>query len=84
MSYIWRYAGCPYAYSVRRFYDVSRRSMEAPAIAWAVGYGVTNGVTDHLFEPGTVCTRGQIVTFLHRYFVEPIPAEERAGLVPIE
>ena len=84
VSYIWRYAGCPHGYSIRGFYDVSRKSVAAYPIRWAVGYGVTNGVTAYLFEPESTCTRGQIVTYLYRYFVEPIPAEERTNIVYVE
>ena len=84
VSYIWRYAGCPFGYSIRNFYDVSRKSVAAYPIRWAVGYGVTNGVTPYLFEPDSICTRGQIVTYLYRYFVEPIPAEERGNIVYVE
>jgi len=71
VEYIWRYARCPEAAAVS-FKDVSAGTDSAKAISWAVGYGVTNGVTATTFEPGKTCTRGQIVTFLHRYFVEPL------------
>ena len=38
----------------------------ADAVAWAVESGVTQGTTSTTFEPGTTCTRAQIMTFLHR------------------
>ena len=38
----------------------------AQAVAWAVETGVTKGTSDTAFSPDSVCTRGQIVTFLHR------------------
>ncbi len=44
----------------------------AKAVYWAVRNGVTNGTTDTTFSPNDTCTRGQIVTFLHRYFVKPL------------
>ena len=38
----------------------------APAVAWAVAYNVTKGVSDTRFAPHLPCTRAQIVTFLYR------------------
>lgn len=71
VEYIWRYAKCPGAAAVS-FSDVKAGSTTANAVSWAVGYGVTNGKTATTFAPNETCTRGQIVTFLHRYFVEPL------------
>lgn len=36
------------------------------AVLWAVASGVTDGMTDTTFEPGTICNRAQAVTFLYR------------------
>jgi len=71
VEYIWRYAKSPKAAAVS-FTDVKSGTTTANAISWAVGYGVTNGKTATTFAPNETCTRGQIVTFLHRYFVEPL------------
>lgn len=38
-------------------------------LVMAVQNGITSGITTTTFSPGTACTRGQIVTFLYRYFV---------------
>ncbi len=71
VEYIWRSARCPEADPVS-FNDVSGNSDTAKAIYWAVRYGVTNGKNATTFDQKSTCTRGQIVTFLHRYFVEPL------------
>ena len=71
VEYIWHYAKSPKAAAVS-FTDVKVGTHTANAVSWAVGYGVTNGKTSTTFAPGETCTRGQIVTFLHRYFVEPL------------
>ena len=48
------------------FTDVSASASYSTAIEWAVNYGITTGTSDTTFSPDTVCSRGQIVTFLHR------------------
>ena len=48
------------------FTDVEAGSWYADAVQWAVGAGVTKGMTDTTFEPDGTCTRAQIVTFLFR------------------
>ena len=50
------------------FADVPADAYYRDAVAWAYSAGVTRGVTATTFEPLRSCTRGQIVTFLHRYF----------------
>ena len=46
------------------------------AVAWAVEKGITSGTGDGTtFEPEKTCTRGQIVTFLHRTAYAPAPQE---------
>ena len=49
-----------------RFYDVAVKSFYAPAVAWAVGEEITNGMRPAEFVPDAVCTRAQMVTFLWR------------------
>lgn len=65
--------GAPYG----TFTDVSPTSEgsvgEFTAIHWAAGLGITNGFktgSTYAFRPDMVCSRGQIVTFLHRAYVE--------------
>ena len=48
------------------FTDVPSTADYAQAVQWAVEQGVTSGTSATTFSPDSVCTRGQIVTFLHR------------------
>ncbi len=48
------------------FTDVPGSADYAQAVKWAVDKGVTSGTSATTFSPDSVCTRGQIVTFLHR------------------
>lgn len=72
VTYLWKLAGCPMEESlqsiVERFTDVSPESDYAPAVAWALDAGITNGTTETTFSPERICTRGQIVTFLYRCY----------------
>ena len=54
------------------FKDVAEDAAYAAAVDWAVANGVTNGTDLEAgeFSPEDTCTRGQIVTFLHRAYVE--------------
>ena len=49
-----------------KFTDVPSSAAYAQAVAWAVENGITAGTSGTTFSPGDTCTRGQIVTFLHR------------------
>ncbi|MBR5157254.1 MAG: S-layer homology domain-containing protein [Clostridia bacterium] len=66
--YIWCAAGKPECKTPLKFTDTTNTKYEKyyEAIAWAVEQGITNGTSDTEFSPGKSCTRGQIVTFLHR------------------
>lgn len=66
VSYIWQAMGRPAPQMVAQFSDVSSSASYAQAVSWAVGAGVTNGTSAATFSPNDTCTRGQIVTFLHR------------------
>ena len=81
LEYIWRYHGSPKADRVA-FTDLPSDNDAATAISWGVRYGVTGGKTATTFVPKETCTRAQIVTFLHRYFVEPLIYTEPANPVP--
>ena len=67
MKYLWILAGKPSA-GDSPFTDVPNSADYAQAVAWAVQRGVTNGKTETTFAPNETCTRGQIVTFLYRYY----------------
>ena len=63
---LWRAEDSPAASGTHDFRDVAEGAYYADAVAWAVESGVTQGTTSTTFEPGTTCTRAQIMTFLHR------------------
>ena len=48
------------------------------AVAWAVQNGITSGTSDTTFSPDKVCSRGEIVTFLHRACVPSASLKEAA------
>ena len=50
-----------------RFSDVEEWRFYKLPIAWAVENGVTTGTGPDTFSPNEGCTRGQVVTFLHRW-----------------
>ena len=52
--------------SAQTFVDVPENAYYAPAVAWAVEKGVTEGTSATTFSPDDACTRAQIVTFLYR------------------
>lgn len=74
VTYLWKAAGSPEAKETVSFTDVASDAEYAQAVAWAVENGVTLGTSDTTFSPDTICTRGQIATFLYR--AENIPAGE--------
>ena len=67
MMYLWILAGRPSA-PASDFTDVPQDAEYAQAVSWAVEQGVTAGTSATTFSPDSVCTRGQIVTFLYRAF----------------
>ena len=66
MEYMWKAAGSPAASYNGKFNDVPANSDYAQAVAWAVENKITSGTGGSNFSPAATCTRGQIVTFLHR------------------
>lgn len=56
------------------FADVNSSDYFAPAVQWAVGNGITSGVSDRSFAPSAPCTRAQITTFLWRAAGSPRPS----------
>ena len=74
VTFLWRAAGKPEPDSSRNpFTDVPESQYYYKAVLWAVEKGVTRGTSADRFSPNATCTRGQIVTFLWRYFGEPDP-----------
>lgn len=71
--YICRAFAVPYQSPVDSgFSDVAADAPYAYAVAWAVENGITDGTDKEagLFSPDQTCTRGHIVTFLRRAYVE--------------
>jgi len=67
VTFLYRSHGSPsVAGAANPFSDVSPDSYYYHAVLWAVDNNVTTGTSATTFEPDTVCTRGQIVTFLYR------------------
>ena len=74
VTFLWRAAGKPEpASSENPFPDVPEGKFYTKAVLWAVEQGITAGYKDGTFGPNDACTRGQIVTFLWRYFQQPEP-----------
>ena len=63
--------------------DVSKDSYYYDAVQWASDKGITNGVSEGLFAPDWVCTRGQIVTFLWRSVGSPAPKTAEMPFVDV-
>ncbi|MBQ1303170.1 MAG: S-layer homology domain-containing protein, partial [Firmicutes bacterium] len=75
VTFLWRAAGSPApSSSVNPFTDVSPSDYYYNAVLWAVGKGITNGLDATTFGSDQGCTRGQVVTFLHRYENTPAPS----------
>ncbi len=74
VTFLWRAAGRPEPHTAETaFADVQPGSYYYKPVLWAVEQGITNGKSAAVFDPEGVCTRGQIVTFLHRFAGRPEP-----------
>ena len=75
VTFLWRAMGCPEPkVSTNPFTDVKESDYFYQPVLWAVGEGITNGMSPTTFGPALGCTRGQVVTFLWRTEGEPAPA----------
>ena len=73
VKYIWQAFGSKAAASDGRFTDVSPNAGYRTAVYWAAANGITAGDdSPTLFCPDKTCTRGHIVTFLHRAYVSEV------------
>ena len=76
VTFLWRAAGCPKPTSAKNpFKDVKKSAFYYDAVLWAVENGITTGTGATTFSPNSPCTRGQVVTFLHRAAGEPQPTK---------
>ena len=64
---LWNAFGSPKA-GIVSFTDVDTHADYAPAVAWAVESGITNGTGADTFSPYASCTQAQILTFLYRAY----------------
>ena len=76
VTFLWRAKGSFEPRSeVSPFADVKPGSYYEQAVLWALENGITKGTSDTEFSPDATCTRGQIVTFLHRFEGLPCPSD---------
>lgn len=67
VTFLWRYYGQPSPSNLDNpFVDVSPSSVFYKAILWAAEEGITQGYGNNDFQPNRICSRWQVVTFLHR------------------
>jgi uncharacterized repeat protein (TIGR02543 family) len=67
VTFLWRSASQPYVSGSSPFTDVSENSYYFNSVIWAYVSGITSGTSATTFSPDSICTRGQVVTFLYRY-----------------
>ncbi len=65
--YLWRLSGSE-NFDDSHFIDVMPNTDYSKAVSWAVANNITSGTSEKTFSPDMLCTRGQIMTFLYRYF----------------
>ena len=70
VTFLWRYMDKPGATAENNFQDVVDGEWYEAPINWAVGAGVTQGVSATEFGINTDCIRAQAVTFLFRAFAK--------------
>lgn len=58
----------PVSLTETKFLDVSENDYYYDAVLWAEQYGITAGITDHIFGGGTICTRAQFITMLYAFY----------------
>ncbi len=68
VTFLWRSCGSPVSAAKSSFTDVTAGSYYETAVLWAVENNITTGTSATTFSPDTLCSRGQIVTFLYRTF----------------
>ncbi len=56
------------------FSDVPESEYYYAPVTWAAQEGITGGTSATTFSPDSICTRAQVVTFLHRMVGSPEPA----------
>jgi hypothetical protein len=81
VTFLWRLAGRPDPGDAPHFDDIDPTASLSAPTRWARLAGVTTGVSGgNRFAPVAPVTRGQMVTFLHRFAGQPPTAETREFL----
>jgi S-layer homology domain. len=84
VTFLWRAAGCPEPESTKtQFVDMKPDAFYFKAVLWAVENGITNGTDKTHFAPDKGCTRAQVVTFLWRATLQPMPASNKNPFVDV-
>ena len=67
VTFLWSAAGKPApTITENPFVDIPEKSWYTDAVLWAYEKGITAGSDDTHFNPGGVCNRAQVVTFLYK------------------
>ena len=66
VTFLWRSVGSPVTEGENPFEDVKPTDYYYDAVLWAVENGITSGLDATHFGPNEICSRSQVVTFLHR------------------
>lgn len=69
MRFLWNLDGWPKVTGSAPFKDIKPSHPYYKAVVWGAQTGITKGYSDGTFGTNRLCTRGQIVTFLYRYFL---------------
>ena len=72
VTFLWRAAGSPEPETANNpFTDVKESDFYYKAVLWAVENGITTGTSATTFDPGALCNRATVVTFLYRAMGSP-------------
>ena len=67
VTFLWRAAGSPQPLlTLNPFEDVPEDTWYTDAVLWALENAITSGLTATTFGPDDICSRSQVVAFLHR------------------
>jgi len=70
VTFLYRANNSPAVTGANPFTDVAADAFCNAAVQWAAQEGITSGTSATTFEPGSACTRAQIVTFMFRDMVK--------------
>ena len=66
VTFLWSFRGRPAPSGNNIFTDVAPGAYYYNPVLWAVENGITSGTGANTFGPNSICTRGQIATFLYK------------------